>query len=186
MAVSKKLRFEVFKRDRFTCQYCGKRPPGVILEADHIVPKKDGGQDTIANLTTSCFECNRGKGANGLGDVAPALDELEVLASVQEMLERKRALTQEVRAASQLRKAEKSAIALVHDCWVEEFGEDDADGVFDENSVRMFLRSLSVDDVRSAVSRASLQLDRKPYSSPLGIWKYFCGICWNMIREDET
>ena len=38
MSISKKIRFEVFKRDGFTCQYCGKSPPGVTLEADHIKP----------------------------------------------------------------------------------------------------------------------------------------------------
>jgi 5-methylcytosine-specific restriction endonuclease McrA len=38
MAISKKLRFEVFKRDNFTCQYCGRETPEVILEADHVIP----------------------------------------------------------------------------------------------------------------------------------------------------
>lgn len=36
--ISKKLRFEVFKRDGFRCAYCGKFPPAVILEVDHIEP----------------------------------------------------------------------------------------------------------------------------------------------------
>lgn len=57
-----KKRFEIFKRDNFTCQYCGKRPPEVVLEVDHIISKKDGGKDNDENLITSCFECNRGKG----------------------------------------------------------------------------------------------------------------------------
>lgn len=57
-----KTRFEVFKRDGFICQYCGRRPPEVILEADHIVPKSKGGTDIIENLITACYECNRGKG----------------------------------------------------------------------------------------------------------------------------
>ena len=39
-AISKKLRFEVFKRDSFTCQYCGKSAPDVILHVDHILPVK--------------------------------------------------------------------------------------------------------------------------------------------------
>jgi len=37
-AISKKLRFEVYKRDKFTCQYCGRKAPDVILEIDHINP----------------------------------------------------------------------------------------------------------------------------------------------------
>jgi len=62
MAISKKFRFEVFKRDGFQCQYCGKSSPKVVLEIDHVIPKNEGGQDNLENLITSCFDCNRGKG----------------------------------------------------------------------------------------------------------------------------
>lgn len=41
--ISKALRFEVFKRDSFTCQYCGRSAPEVVLEVDHIVPVSKGG-----------------------------------------------------------------------------------------------------------------------------------------------
>jgi|SRR5699024_6269806 len=66
--ISKKTRFEVFKRDSFTCQYCGKKAPNVILEIDHIKPVKEGGDNSILNLVTSCFECNRGKSARKISD----------------------------------------------------------------------------------------------------------------------
>ncbi len=59
-----RLRFEVFKRDDFRCQYCGRNPKtdkDCILHADHIHPRAKGGEDTIENLTTSCLECNLGK-----------------------------------------------------------------------------------------------------------------------------
>jgi hypothetical protein len=49
----------VFKRDSYTCQYCGK--VGGILEADHIVPFSKGGNDNLANLKTACRKCNRQK-----------------------------------------------------------------------------------------------------------------------------
>lgn len=61
-SISKKTRFEVFKRDSFTCQYCGRMAPDVILEIDHINPVSNGGDNDILNLITSCFDCNRGKG----------------------------------------------------------------------------------------------------------------------------
>ena len=67
-ALSKKLRFEVFKRDAFTCQYCGKSAPDVILHVDHIKPVADGGENDIMNLVTSCLDCNLGKGARKLDD----------------------------------------------------------------------------------------------------------------------
>ena len=60
--VSNKTRFEVFKRDNFTCQYCGKSAPEVVLNVDHIEPVSKGGSNDISNLITSCFECNNGKG----------------------------------------------------------------------------------------------------------------------------
>lgn len=67
-ALSKKLRFEVFKRDSFKCQYCGRGAPEVVLHVDHIKPvKQDGGND-IFNLITSCADCNSGKGARPLSD----------------------------------------------------------------------------------------------------------------------
>ena len=59
--VSKKLRFEVLKRDNFTCQYCGATSPNAILEVDHINPVSNGGTNDISNLVTSCRDCNKGK-----------------------------------------------------------------------------------------------------------------------------
>jgi hypothetical protein len=63
-----KLRFEVFKRDSFTCQYCGRKAPDVVLEMDHINPIRNGGETILLNLITSCFDCNRGKRGNLLTD----------------------------------------------------------------------------------------------------------------------
>ncbi len=57
-----KLRFEIFKRDGFTCQYCGRTPEdGIKLQIDHVRPKKHGGKYIPENLITSCLECNCGK-----------------------------------------------------------------------------------------------------------------------------
>ena len=57
-------RFAVLKRDDFTCQYCGRKAPYVVLEVDHKHPKSKGGSWKLENLITSCFECNRGKRDN--------------------------------------------------------------------------------------------------------------------------
>lgn len=48
--ISKKLRFEVFKRDKFACNYCGKQAPNVVLEIDHIEPVSKGGTNEILAL----------------------------------------------------------------------------------------------------------------------------------------
>ena len=59
-----KLRFEIFKRDNFTCQYCGRnvKDDKIKIHADHIIPKIKGGKNIPKNLITSCEECNLGKG----------------------------------------------------------------------------------------------------------------------------
>jgi 5-methylcytosine-specific restriction endonuclease McrA len=56
-----KLRFEILCRDNFTCQYCGRKAPNVILQVDHIAPFSRGGKTEVKNLITSCRECNIGK-----------------------------------------------------------------------------------------------------------------------------
>lgn len=88
--LSKKIRFEVFKRDKFTCQYCGRMAPDVVLEVDHINPVSKGGSNDIMNLVTSCFECNRGKSDKKLGDdsaIKKQQDQLAQLAEKNEQLE---------------------------------------------------------------------------------------------------
>lgn len=74
MALSVRARFEVFKRDDFTCQYCGRKSPEIVLEADHIVPVAGGGSDDVINLTTSCWECNRGKSCIPLAQIVTGED----------------------------------------------------------------------------------------------------------------
>lgn len=57
---TKGRRFDVFKRDGYTCRIC--RQPGGELEVDHIVPLAKGGANTMNNLQTVCRACNRSKG----------------------------------------------------------------------------------------------------------------------------
>jgi 5-methylcytosine-specific restriction endonuclease McrA len=68
-------RFEVLKRDGFVCQYCGAHPPNVLLEIDHIIPVKEGGDNDEGNLFTACLDCNRGKGAIPLSSPPKTLAE---------------------------------------------------------------------------------------------------------------
>ena len=55
-------RFNVFLRDRFSCQYCGGRQPTEELTFDHVVPRSRGGRTTWENVVTACIACNRDKG----------------------------------------------------------------------------------------------------------------------------
>lgn len=90
MAVKKSVRFEVFKRDKFTCQYCGRSAPDVVLHADHIHPVSEGGEDDILNLVTSCQDCNLGKSNRILSDdavIKQRKSQLDVLQERHEQLE---------------------------------------------------------------------------------------------------
>ena len=88
--LSKKIRFEIFKRDQFTCQYCGRKPPEIMLVVDHIHPVKLGGENDELNLITACNECNQGKAANPLGQIQIRPDtDLKQLEMYQEIAELK-------------------------------------------------------------------------------------------------
>jgi hypothetical protein len=89
-AIPKSVRFEVFKRDSFTCQYCGRKAPDVVLEVDHINPVANGGENDILNLVTSCRDCNGGKGAKLLTDhqaIDKQREQLEELNDRREQME---------------------------------------------------------------------------------------------------
>lgn len=88
--ISKKTRFEVFKRDSFKCQYCGASAPEAILEVDHINPVAHGGENELINYITSCKPCNAGKSDRRLSDnsiLAKQKAQLDELNERREQLE---------------------------------------------------------------------------------------------------
>jgi 5-methylcytosine-specific restriction endonuclease McrA len=54
-------RHEVFRRDNFTCQYCGS--VGGELTIDHVIPRTSGGPHNWMNVVSACVHCNHKKGA---------------------------------------------------------------------------------------------------------------------------
>jgi hypothetical protein len=103
--VGKRLRFQIFDRDGFACQYCGKTPPDVKLEIDHIISVSTGGTNDPENLRTSCSACNAGKSNRQLGAVSNDKDSLR---RSQEALE-------SVDTAKQFSKAMKAREAVRRD-----------------------------------------------------------------------
>lgn len=59
--ISVSLRFAIFERDEFTCQYCGASAPDAQLVIDHAMPVAKGGGSGPDNLVTCCVRCNQGK-----------------------------------------------------------------------------------------------------------------------------
>lgn len=64
MAVSKRTRFEVLRRDNYACRYCGASAPDVKLTVDHVMPLALGGSDKPDNLVAACVDCNAGKSSS--------------------------------------------------------------------------------------------------------------------------
>lgn len=172
--ISKKTRFEVFKRDGFTCQYCGNHPPHVILHIDHITAVAAGGGNDLDNLVTSCQPCNLGKSARpltvvpqSLSDKAAEVAEREAqLKGYQEIMEGRRdriegemwRVAEEIDPGSSERGMNRGWLA----------------------SIRMFIERLGVHEVLDAADIA-----RGKYSyGGKKTFLYFCGICWRKIKGD--
>lgn len=172
-SLSKKTRFEVFKRDGFVCQYCGAHPPEVVLHVDHIDAVAAGGTNDIDNLITACEPCNAGKGARALSAVPETLQNKAArLVEIEDQIAGFRGIQDAKRTR------------LEDDSWVIAAalrGRDEIDR-FDRRdlaSIRNFLTKL---DFHSVLEFAELAYVRVPHSD-YSRFKYFCGCCWSRIRE---
>lgn len=56
-------RRNIYLRDNYTCQYCGKIPAREELTIDHIIPRSRGGKTTWENVVLACIRCNTKKGS---------------------------------------------------------------------------------------------------------------------------
>lgn len=172
-ALSKRLRFEVFKRDSFVCQYCGAHPPGALLHVDHIQPVADGGGNDIDNLVTACEACNQGKGAVSLKSIPATLAEKAALVAEHEaqirgyqaVLDARRdRIEDELWRVAEVIQPRSSEEGMSRD-WTA--------------SIRRFNERLGVHMVLEC---AEIARARFPYGGKK-TFLYFCGICWNQIRD---
>lgn len=150
--ISKKLRFEVFKRDSFTCQYCGKSAPNVILEVDHINPVSKGGTNDLLNLITSCRDCNRGKSNRELSDDSIVVKQQQEMEDLQE---RKNQLTMMQQWREELSNLDNEVVEVVctefenlTGCKVLESGK---------KNIRKWLKKYKLKDLLEAMDRSVIQ-----------------------------
>jgi hypothetical protein len=143
MPLSKATRFEVFKRDKFTCQYCGKKAPDVVLECDHIHPRAQGGSNDPVNLVTACHACNNGKGARTLSDDSVVAKQHAQLAQLQERREQLEMMMEWQRGLVDLDGEAANAINELYRQWVKGWSLT-PDGVAD---VKRYLKDYSVEDI---------------------------------------
>lgn len=175
VGVSKGLRFEVFKRDKFVCQYCGAHPPDAILHADHIEPVAGGGKTEIDNLVTACASCNLGKGAKSLASVPKPL--AERAAEAREREEQLVGYQEFMRERRQRVDDESWEVVDVLEPGASESGFN----IRDRISIKRFIEKLGFERVMEAAEIAY----GKCRSSEYQRFKYFCGVCWKMLREIE-
>lgn len=182
--ISAKLRFSIFKRDLFRCQYCGRTPPDTVLEVDHFHPVSAGGDNSDENLITSCFDCNRGKGAEDV--TAPPDTIAEKLRKQQEIQEQVKQYNQFL---MELRRDVDVAIIRIGENWYDRFTEE-GEYIFGDarsNSVRMFLKRLTEAEILDAIDVAHNRLPPQVFNNGFddqSTWKYFCGVCWKRIRGE--
>lgn len=170
VAIPKMLRFEVFKRDGFACQYCGAHPPSVVLHVDHIQPVALDGTNDIDNLITACEPCNLGKGARSLSVVPQSLAE-----KASEVAERE----EQLRGYSEILEAKRDRLEM--ETWRVMFllyPTGDSVPRADFASAKSFIEKLGVHAVIDAAEIA-MAAD-VPFKR---VFKYFCGVCWNKVRE---
>lgn len=178
--IGPKLRFEIFKRDAFTCRYCGQTTPQVVLEIDHIVPVAEGGTNESQNLVTACYECNRGKGAIPLDEIPMGdedIHERTVLIAEREMQIRE---YNEVRRQSRERQ-EREAYELI-EFWCDILGLDIDKArdfqVPDYTSLFNFLNDIAAEDIKHAMN-----LSAGGNRTANAARKYLYAILWRWIKD---
>lgn len=174
-SISKKLRFDVFKRDYFKCQYCGNSPPSVVLEVDHIHPVSKGGKNSIDNLLTACFDCNRGKAGGLLGSIPESLANKIAIAN-----EKESQLNEFNKFLKKIRKREDSDIDAIELAFNEHYPNNSFKQQFRESIRNVFLK-----EIMAVKLVEYMYLACSKVNNPERAVKYFCGICWNVIREQR-
>lgn len=181
MAVSKRTRYEVLRRDNHTCRYCGGSAPDVVLTVDHVTPVALGGTDEPSNLVAACKDCNAGKASTSpdaavVEDVAQ--DAIRWAAAMK--LAGDRALGRQAVIEDYIAAFLDGFRSYYGDPW----GERDIyrpvlPDEWEASIVTFFRRGLPMPIMLSAIDRTVT----KPRLGRYDWFRYFCGICWRTLRE---
>lgn len=172
-ALSQSLRFEVFKRDNFTCQYCGAKAPESIIEVDHINPVSKGGDNSLLNLVTACKTCNRGKRDKKLSDVSEVEKQRRQLEEAQERLN---LLDMIFKWKEGLRRMEEVAAEKLNEIFLKETG-----CYFSDYYKKQIITKMEKFGLQTIID--SLYIAINTYHDPNIILKKWFGIAYNIHRE---
>ncbi len=176
MTVSKRLRFEILRRDNHTCRYCGQSAPEVKLTVDHVVPEALGGSDEPSNLVAACADCNNGKSS-----VQP--DAVVVEDVKADAIRWANAMAQVAEIRSQELQHSKDINGWFNAVWCNwKDWRGDPFPAHYGNSIIEFLNAglvhLEIEEMVSVAMRAKhVRAEDK--------WKYFCGCCWKRIQSNQ-
>lgn len=177
MAVSKRLRFEVLRRDNHACRYCGGTAPEAKLTVDHVVPTALGGSDEPTNLVAACSDCNSGKSSSNpdaalVGDVsADAIRWAQAVAAAAEHMDAQQAADRDIE--NQFLRAWKEwghGPAHARECVP-------LDSNWKESVAALLKRGLPIGVVVDCVGIA---MRRKGVDDK---FRYFCGVAWRKVDE---
>jgi hypothetical protein len=175
--ISKKLRFSVFSRDGFTCVYCGRQPPDVCLQVEHVIPVCQGGTNDEANLRCSCAECNAGKGANTIEQAQPT--EAARLAMAQEIAEQEVDARMVVEAHEKAKQLHQSIVNLICDTLSTK-----SCNIQTVTAIKNLMREFDPALVMMWIQKAALKAPENRGSPETNFIKYVCG-CARMTREGK-
>jgi hypothetical protein len=179
--VRPKIRFEVFKRDGFTCAYCNRKTPDVVLEVDHIIPRAEGGDDELENLVTACWDCNRGKGATLLDSRAPVLD---IETQTDLINEKERQIKAYGEAKREQRERRNAEFEEVWNYWFAIWNVETVERwkTPHENALRRWIERLGTAEVMDAMDATRTKFNWLN-SNPV---RYLAGICkWKILEQEN-
>ena len=168
------LRFNIFKRDEFVCQYCGKRPPEIILEVDHIIPRIKGGTDTIENLITACKECNSGKGKHNLKEVPKSAK-----ISSKELEEKSKQLNALYEYQQEVAMFFESNIEELNGYWEKLWDNKYSLNTRGKGTIKMFLKDFTPEEIKEAMLIAT------KINEVGRAYRYMCGILHTKRRQRQ-
>lgn len=177
-ALSKRLRYEILRRDAHTCRYCGASAPDVKLVIDHVVPVALGGTNDETNLVTACSNCNGGKGSSAPNERIVSEVSGQALRAAQAL----EVVTRQRRAAIT---NQAGAIDEFDAAW--RYWRCDGDKIVPRDEEwRSSIATFAKNGMTGPELAAFVQIAMRAKSSLDGKWRYFCGCCWNEIRNRET